>query len=332
MTDQREPVADEPTGDDPRLTDDRPVSDPGAPDRSPSEPRMDEPGHTVDEPTREMAAADRPEPETEVFRDDRPMGDDYRSGAPAEPETEVLHREHEPDPPTRVMGAGEPAASMGGATLYRDDEDTVTNEPVGTSVTEDEVDPEAERAAARAATRAERNRALGKVSRPAPEPPAATKVAVPAVLRTTDRWHGSLALFVLRLILGGIFFIRGIQSLTALGDTQQFIDQNTVLPYPEILGWVMAIGQLLIAISLIFGFLVRVAGFFALVTAVLALVFVLWGVTNPFQPDVPGFTGEFQLLIAGVGLLFLLLGGGRWGIDGTMRKRRRLKKEAAAGR
>ncbi|NLT31233.1 MAG: DoxX family protein, partial [Propionibacterium sp.] len=59
-------------------------------------------------------------------------------------------------------------------------------------------------------------------------------------------------------------------------------------------------------------------------------VFVLWGVNNPFQPDMSGFVGELPLLIAGVGLLFLLLGGGRWSVDGALRKRRRLKKEAAA--
>ncbi|NLT30254.1 MAG: DoxX family membrane protein, partial [Propionibacterium sp.] len=287
MTDQCEPVANQPTGDDPRTGEDWPepatwvreagsdsTGDPGA-----DAGRTDPAGGTLDDRTQSLAAADQPgdtgprtgdEPETQVLsRDDATKKSnaelDGPDSRPSDRGTKVA------DPETKVLGA-DGGAPAGGSHLYRDEDDTVANDPVAPgdeSVAHrvdpdapvEETDPEAERAAARAATRAERNRALGKVSRPAPEPPP---VVASVPLRTTDRWHGSLGLFLLRLILGGIFFIRGIQHLTALADTQQFIAQNTMLPYPEVLGWVLSIGELLIAVALIFGFLVRVAGFGAL--------------------------------------------------------------------
>jgi hypothetical protein len=36
----------------------------------------------------------------------------------------------------------------------------------------------------------------------------------------------------------------------------------------------------------------------------------------------PGFTGELDLLLAAVGLTFLGVGGGGWGLDRTFRNRR----------
>lgn len=224
------------------------------------------------------------------------------------------------DPPV------EATAPMDPAEMTTSESDQEVTAP-GAAVKDEDLDREAERLAARAAERAERNRALGKVERPAPEPPP---VVLTTQVRTTDKWHGSLGLFVLRIVLGAIMFIHGIQHLTSIGDTQQFVAQSTVLPYPEILGWVLGIGEVLIAIALIFGFLVRVAGVGAMAIGVMALAFVLWGAVNPFQPDMPGFIGELELLIVGVGFLFLMVGGGRWGVDGALRARRRLKKEAAA--
>lgn len=224
------------------------------------------------------------------------------------------------DPPVAATAPMDPAEMPA-----QDPADEVT--APGTAVSDDDLDQEAERLAARAAERAERNRSLGKVDRPAPEPPP---VVLTTQVRTTDRWHGALGLFVLRIVLGAIMFIHGIQHLTSIGDTQQFVAQSTVLPYPEILGWVLGIGELLVALALIFGFLVRVAGVGAMAISIMALAFVLWGSVNPFEPNVPGFLGELELLIVAVGFLFLLVGGGRWGVDGAMRARRRLKKEAAA--
>lgn len=228
-------------------------------------------------------------------------------------------------PSAPVAAASTLPATVSAETSATDQADEVT--APGAAVSDDDLNQEAERLAARAAERAERNRALGKVERPAPEPPP---VVLATQVRTTDKWHGALGLFVLRVVLGAIMFIHGIQHLTSIGDTQQFVDQSTVLPYPEILGWVLGIGEVLVALALIFGFLVRVAGVGAMAIGVMALAFVLWGAVNPFEPNVPGFLGELELLIVAVGFLFLLVGGGRWGVDGAMRARRRLRKEAAA--
>lgn len=215
------------------------------------------------------------------------------------------------------------AVNIGGG-LYRD-EPAAETRPMPAQGE----DPEEARAQQRAANRAERNRALGKVDRPRPEPPTTTApiVAVP----TTDRLAGSLGLFLLRLITAGIMFVHGVQHLVNMTATQNFIDSSTVLPEPQIMAWVLGVGEILIGVALLFGFLTRVAGFFLAVLGGMALGFVMWGSVNPFQADTPGFTGELELLLLGVGLLFLFVGSGRWAIDGAMRTRRRIRKEESLG-
>ena len=53
-----------------------------------------------------------------------------------------------------------------------------------------------------------------------------------------------------------------------------------------------------------------------------ALAFVQWGSWSPFKPGEAGFTGELELLLVGVGLLFLLVGGGGWSVDRGFRSRK----------
>ena len=57
-----------------------------------------------------------------------------------------------------------------------------------------------------------------------------------------------------------------------------------------------------------------------------ALAFVMWGPWSPFVPGQPGFLGEFELLLAAVGLLFLLVGAGGWSVDRSFRSARQRDK------
>lgn len=175
-----------------------------------------------------------------------------------------------------------------------------------------ELDDAAE--AERAEQRAARDRSLGKVERPANEP-----VTMPQRHpRTTDRFFGSLGLFLLRLVTAGIIGVHGFQKLTDINATTDFFTQVGV-PSPHYMAWGVGIAEVAAALALVFGILTRVAGLGVAAIAVGALVMVKWGKVNPFQHGVAGFTGEFELLLAAVGVVITLLGAGRWSVDGSIR-------------
>ncbi len=196
--------------------------------------------------------------------------------------------------------------------------------PPGSGVSADEA--EALRIAERAALRAERDRAMGKV-------PAATAAPVEAPKlpkRTTDKFFGSLGLFLLRLIAAFSLGIHGLQRLADMKGTQQ-VFSNTVLPAPVAFAWGVAIVEVLVAALLVFGFATRLAGFLMTVVAVGTLAFIQWGSWSIFVDGQTGFIGELDLLLAGIGLVLLCLGGGSWSIDGAVRRSRfKAKTQTAA--
>jgi uncharacterized membrane protein YphA (DoxX/SURF4 family) len=176
-------------------------------------------------------------------------------------------------------------------------------------------------AAERAERKAARDKALGNVTRtPEPEP-----TPTPTV-RTTDKFFPSLGLFLLRIVLAGIFGIRSVQHFTNLQATHDII-AATAIPEPAIMAIVLCAGEMLIALGLLFGLLTRVAGFGVSAIAVLALAFVYWGAANPFVEGRFGFSGEYELLLAAVGLLILFTGGGGWGFDRRFRRNRQRRKD-----
>lgn len=180
---------------------------------------------------------------------------------------------------------------------------------------------EAERAAAE---RAARNRALGVVAPAGPQvipPPPPQKLV-------TDKFVGAAGLFFFRLIVAGVLGIRGYQLVTAIPGFQQEL-AATQLPEPNTMAWVAAISLLVLAVAFLFGAFVRVAGLGLLAMSVLALVYLRWGPFSPFVAGEQGFIGELELLLAGVGLVFLCLGGGRWGVDGSFRAARARAKAAS---
>lgn len=233
--------------------------------------------------------------------------------------------DEEPAPeslPTPQSAPGDEAPTTLNRPLYRDP-DTAEQEAIRAADAE---------AAARSAEsqrlaeeRAARNRALGVVSAtgPAVVPPPPPQKLV------TDKFFGSFGLFLLRIIVAGILAVRGYQMLTEITPLKEFL-ATTQLPWPDTLAWVAAIAALVLAVAFLVGGFVRVAGFGLLAKMVLALVFVRWGAFNPFVAGQAGFYGELELLLAGVGLLFLTLGGGRWGLDGAYRSSRAKARAANA--
>ncbi|MDO5683876.1 MAG: DoxX family protein, partial [Propionibacteriaceae bacterium] len=94
---------------------------------------------------------------------------------------------------------------------------------------------------------------------------------------------------------------------------------NTIIPEPVIMSFVLTGAEVAIALALLFGVLTRIAGLGLAIIGISALVFVHW-ITNPFIGN--ALTGELELLLAAVGLLFLLVGAGGWSVDAAFRRRR----------
>jgi len=151
-------------------------------------------------------------------------------------------------------------------------------------------------------------------------PPA--QVVVERRKLNTDKFVGAFGLFVLRLVAAAIMGVHGVQQLMNLSTTETFFGK-TMLPYANIFAIATGVGSVLIAVALIVGLLVRVAGFGMLAIGVGALVFAVWAPFSLFGvggfAGSDGMTGERELLIAGVGLLFLCVGGGGWGVDRMFR-------------
>ena len=186
-------------------------------------------------------------------------------------------------------------------------------------------------AAERAARRDARAAALAA---PAPEPVAAPRPVV-VHKRTNDKFWGSLGLFLLRVVLAGIFTIRGLGILTDIPAAQAEFAKTILADYPpgpQVMAIVTGVASLLIALSLLLGLLTRVAGLGIALIAGGALVLVYWGPSwSPFVPGQPGFLGEYQLLLAAMGILLMCIGGGGWSLDRSFRAgRERDKRERAA--
>jgi uncharacterized membrane protein YphA (DoxX/SURF4 family) len=143
--------------------------------------------------------------------------------------------------------------------------------------------------------------------------------------RDNDRFAGSFALFLLRLVLAAIVGVRGVQVVFHTSETAKVLEDLRV-PEPTIFAWVLGGLLLLIALMSLLGFGARVAGFLVAALGICSLVFLRWGAFSPFLEGTAGFIGDFDLLVTVVGIVFLLLGSGGWGIDAAMRHGRQKRK------
>ena len=261
-----------------------------------------------------MPVIDEPEPEPEPVV--APVPD------PAAQPTAVITRPQSvatPTAPPEDDAHGAPSDA-----IFRDS----PSEPEGREALSGE---EQKLAAERAARREARLAALAATA------PAPVVTPAPVIIhkRTNDKFVGSLGLFLLRLVVAGIFAIRGLNILTDLEATQAMI-AKTIIPEPYVMAIVLGVASLLIALALVLGLLTRLAGVGILAIAGGALAFVMWGGWNIFlpghpDPGQPAFLGEFELLLATVGLAFVCLGAGGWSLDRSFRAGRERGKAERAG-
>jgi uncharacterized membrane protein YphA (DoxX/SURF4 family) len=245
-----------------------------------------------------------------------------------------------PQPVVTPVNAGAPVAParIPAYTPPAPAPEAVIPSPAAPPVTNDSIfaPPPSEEERKLAAERAARKEAMmANLSAPAPaEQPKAEKVVVQR--RNTDKFLGSLGLFVLRIVLAGILSIRAFTNLSNIAAFTEQLANNTILPYPEIFAYGIGIAEFIIALCLVLGIIVRISSVLLMVLAIGNLALLYWNPAwSPFD-NVPAgtgmsFYGELDLLLAAVAFLFFCLGGGGWGIDHSFRASRERDKLEKAG-
>lgn len=167
-----------------------------------------------------------------------------------------------------------------------------------------------------------------------PPPPAEPAAAAPLTRKqrrrltpVTDRFFGSLGLFVLRLTLAVPFGVHGVQKLLGMDEAAAFFESLSFfgyqLPVPGPLAIATGVGEVLIAVSLLVGFLTRFAGIGMMIISIGALIMVQWtSMPDLLGPEAVGVAGELELVLAGAGLLVLCIGAGGWSLDRLFRRER----------
>jgi putative oxidoreductase len=150
----------------------------------------------------------------------------------------------------------------------------------------------------------------------------ADEEVVPRRRHVIDRFDNAAGLFLLRLVTAAVMGVHGYQKVQDRTGTLQQV-RALHLPAPDTVAMIFGPIEIAIAVALVIGLAVRAAGLGTAIVAIGALVLVRW--TSPdtiFVAHQPGFTGETELLLAGIGLLLLGVGGGGWGLDRKVRDRR----------
>lgn len=149
----------------------------------------------------------------------------------------------------------------------------------------------------------------------------ATRSPLTKPKRTTDKFAGAFGLFILRLVSAAVLGVTGYQMLTPVEETAA-IFETTLMPEPELMAWILGFTLSTLAVLLVLGLLQRVVGLLMMVYSIGLLALFRWGDFNPFREQFEGFAGDKELLLAGIGFLLLMVGGGSWGIDGAVRRGR----------
>lgn len=262
---------------------------------------------TREHPVREPRGLERRDDYFETRRTTSTYGDEPTAQYDAAQYDQGLYREH--DEHTQVM------EGVDGA---HPDDDLAAAREREAELQRRLDDSEARRN--RAEGELERQRNLGTVT-PSDQPdPVPTR----PIKRTTDKFFGALGLFLLRLVLATALAIRGYQVVTNTAATEQILNYFHV-PRVHLVALCCGVAMIVGAVCLLFGFLTRVVGFFIAAVSIAYLVTIVFGV-SPVFTELPGYLGEYFVLLAASGLLLLFLGAGGWSIDGGLRRSRASRK------
>jgi putative oxidoreductase len=150
------------------------------------------------------------------------------------------------------------------------------------------------------------------------------------MLKKLFQTDDDVALLVLRVLLGVIFFPHGMQKLTTMFGGYGF--EGTMgfftgkLGIPVILAFLAIMAEGLGWAGLMTGLLTRVAAFGITVNMIVAIYLIHWhngffmnwygAMTSEGKPVGEGF--EYHLLVIAIGIALMIRGGGKWSVDKTI--------------
>jgi putative oxidoreductase len=143
------------------------------------------------------------------------------------------------------------------------------------------------------------------------------------LFQTDEAWSS----LVLRMMLGIVMLPHGAQKLLGLfggfgfaGTMEMFTEKMHI---PAALAFLVIMGESFGSLGLIVGFLTRFSAFGVLCIMLGAITMVHWpnGFFMNWSGKQAGEGYEYHLLVIGMSLALLLMGGGKWSVDGAIAKK-----------
>ena len=138
--------------------------------------------------------------------------------------------------------------------------------------------------------------------------------------KTDDSWAG----LILRVVLGGVMFAHGAQKLLGwyggfgFEGTMGFFTQKMGLPW--LVAFLVIIGVSIGSLGLLAGLLTRftAASFIVIMLGAIITVHLPQGFFMNWFGQQTGEGFEYHLLVIGMSLALLVVGGGKWSLDGVL--------------
>jgi putative oxidoreductase len=143
-------------------------------------------------------------------------------------------------------------------------------------------------------------------------------------------WRLSLASLILRLSVGGMLLLHGIQKIRGGAVALQGIkDTVTAANLPEVLAYGVYVGEVAAPILLILGLFVPVAGLLIAINMALAVYLAHQEQITQLNPESGSWAIELQMLYLAGGLACAILGAGKYSLwypmSRSLRERRAIK-------
>src|SRR6266446_4583472 len=146
----------------------------------------------------------------------------------------------------------------------------------------------------------------------------------------------TVSTFLLRVLLGGVFFPHGAQKVLGwfggygFNGTMGFF--TGALHIPAFFAFLAIAAEFAGAIGLVLGLFTRVAAFGIGVTMAVAVVMAHWqnGFFMNWNGNQKGEGFEYHLLVIGLALFLVIRGGGKWALDSLVARNTAAESEAPA--
>jgi putative oxidoreductase len=141
------------------------------------------------------------------------------------------------------------------------------------------------------------------------------------MLKKLFQTNDDVAIMVLRVLLGVVFFPHGMQKLLGwfggygFGGTMGFF--TGTLGVPAVFAFLAIIAEGLGALGLLTGFLTRLSAFGIAVNMAVAVYMLHWqnGIFMNWFGNQKGEGYEYHILVIAIAIALMIKGGGKWSVD-----------------